>query len=984
MQRAHELAPDDYPTALALAGLLEQADRRDEAVSLYTKLEDEVGLQNAGSWHLITLYQLAQIRIRQGRRDEARALNEERARLQDQGVTVPSADESARGNLGTLLPPAPGGGPVPAPEPPALRIDTVPGVLAGYANLQAVTLVDDWRHLDEGCEVLPPDLVGWGPQGLVVARTAAGARYSQSVLYEGQVNQVAVLDLNGDRVLDFVLATTVGMTILVGAEDGASWAKADFPFPSVPTPPMDMEPVDFDHDGDIDLLLVGRPWGARLWRNDGLAVEGGRLTDATKEAGLPENVSLSWCAIEDMDVDQDVDLLFGDAGRSWLMSNERSGRFRERRSVLGDMSAAGMRLGLADFDRDGRPDVYMPTSPMPFLRSRLDGTLDPAPVPPLPGADVRQPGCELDWDLDGTTDSIWQGGGGGTLGHLALGTGTVRTFLSPAPRDPHRGRAAWGDFDADGVPDRAETTPDGLRFVRATRGGNSFRLALRGVKSNARGVGAVVEVRAGPIYRRIFWRGEPQVIGLGKRSQADIVRITWPNGVIQHDLDVESGCSRLIEQAEGLVGSCPFLYTWNGETYEYISDVLGITPMGLPMAPGMLVPPDHDEYVRVRGEQLKPRTLEDGASVYEMQFTEELREVTYLDHARLLVVDHPADTEMYPTERFSFPPFPEHRINVFKPVAAAKVTGSDGRDWTASLARVDGDYAAPFRPHRGQFLGLADPHWLELSFDPALVGSASELRLVCTGWFFWTDASVNMAAARTPGIDFVPPILQVQKDGKWVDAGPPVGFPAGKTKTMVIDVSKLLRAEDPRIRIFSTLRLYWDSIRLAAGPDHPSTVATLKATSAWLWERGFSKPLPGQHALDWFDWDVTASPRWNPHPGMYTRHGECIPLVRRVDDQFVILGAGDALRLRFDAAQAPPLRDGWRRDYLVFLDGWAKDRDPNTHGALFVEPLPFHGMKGYPYPSDQSYPDTPATRRYRDTWNTRPARTWIPSLVPRR
>lgn len=98
------------------------------------------------------------------------------------------------------------------------------------------------------------------------------------------------------------------------------------------------------------------------------------------------------------------------------------------------------------------------------------------------------------------------------------------------------------------------------------------------------------------------------------------------------------------------------------------------------------------------------------------------------------------------------------------------------------------------------------------------------------------------------------------------------------------------------------------------------------------------------------------------------------------DDRFAILGAGDALELAFDARALPPLREGWRRDFLLFLDGWAKDRDPNTVDALFVEPLPFHGMSGYPYGEDERYPDTPDLRAYREQWNTRAAKSWIAPL----
>jgi hypothetical protein len=97
---------------------------------------------------------------------------------------------------------------------------------------------------------------------------------------------------------------------------------------------------------------------------------------------------------------------------------------------------------------------------------------------------------------------------------------------------------------------------------------------------------------------------------------------------------------------------------------------------------------------------------------------------------------------------------------------------------------------------------------------------------------------------------------------------------------------------------------------------------------------------------------------------------------------FAILGSGDALELRFDARELPPVAEGLRRDYLIYLDGWAKDRDPNTIEALQVEPLPFHGMSGYPYRSDESYPQTEEHQRYRREWNTRPALRWIRPLAP--
>ena len=112
---------------------------------------------------------------------------------------------------------------------------------------------------------------------------------------------------------------------------------------------------------------------------------------------------------------------------------------------------------------------------------------------------------------------------------------------------------------------------------------------------------------------------------------------------------------------------------------------------------------------------------------------------------------------------------------------------------------------------------------------------------------------------------------------------------------------------------------------------------------------------------------------WNPTPGLYTRYGDVTKLLAQVDDKLVLMGSGDEVQLRFDAAALPPLPPGWRRDWLLKVDGWAKDRDANTAYSQTVGPLPFHGMSSYPYPAAEHYPDSPEYRDYIKQYNTRPA-----------
>ena len=962
--RAHELAPDDYPTHLALANTL--ADLDESAAEPHYRELLKRGLDFGGSWYLTTLYRLSRILFQSNKTEEARELLKKFSELQDSGLSVPSVTDLERGRYGRLEPPRPEPGlAVPAGPPPAFAATAIVSKKPGASGILALDLVGDWRAGRIG----PPDLLLWGASGIRTLTREKGAWASRGI-FDRPVALVRALDLDEDGDLDLWVVTGSGVSLLVAGDKGFTPWKAALP--QLPSPPADLEPVDFDHDGDLDLLLVGG-FGATLWRNDGVA-QGGRFSDVGKESGLPQGRPFDWCLTEDLDTDQDVDLLLGGRGGVFFAENLRGGRFRERPDVL----PAGLVLPtepiVADLDGDGRPDLRTTGEPARLLRGAPGGKLvldDSAGGPAVP----PNAATPVDANLDGVVD-LWSS----TPPWLA---GAV---LEGAP-------SAMADVDGDLVPDLVGLGHEGVVIAPGVPAGRkAFRLALLGTKDNRRGVGAVVEVRAGRAYRRIYWRGEPEVIGLGGQTSADWLRVIWPNGVAQTVVDVPAGTEWIVEQREGIVGSCPFVYTWNGARYEFVTDALGIAPLGFPMAPGELIPFDHDEYVLLRGEQLVPR-----GGFYDIQFTEELREVTYLDRVRLDVVDHPAGSEIYPNERFTPPPFPEPHVHtVVSPLTPIRALGSDGRDWVGALRAIDLDFAAPFAPYTslrassppwgGKFQGLAPRHTLELTFDRQAVRAAGKLRLILTGWFYETDSSVNIAASRTPGMRIVMPVLQAPDGrGGWRDTGPSIGIPAGKNASMVVDVTGLLSPQDPRLRIVSTLRLYWDSIRLAVDADDaPLRTTSLEPTSARLWERGFSEIVEmfGEHRLERFDWDhLAAHPRWDQHPGLYTRLGEVLPLLTGIDDRYVVMGAGDALHLRFDASALPALPDGWRRDFLLFLDGWAKDRDPNSVEALHVEPLPFHAMSGYPYRADEAFPDDSEHRAWRLEWQTRPTRRWVQRLA---
>lgn len=1034
LERAHALAPQDIPTELRLADALTdlgdgaseaEAERlTQEALRHYAALRAR-GVEFAGSWYLPILYQYATELMRLDQIEAANELFAERDALIARGITNPSTTDIQRGNFGRLDIPRPTGSRAPSLAAPKAQPAPLAACQGPPRQVARVALEERWHPLtgdrlrDKGglpagrdpaslvLDLTPsaPDTLWIDGRGLVAQR----ADGTQELLVQGAVERFAALDLGEDKrsrevlegqladgrafLKDHVLFTDAELAVVVAGrlrlfarpdywEGGAFEQRLEVDL-QLDGATRDLVAWDYDHDGDLDLALCGE-YGARFLRNDG--VDGsGAFTDDSQSFAVPPGFDCRWLLPEDLDSDQDVDLLLGGSSGALWFDSLRAGRFEDVSARLPAGQDWSARPLAADFDADFFADLFLPAS------GQLLGNAFGAKFTPEGPARAQRPGAApallADLDLSGAVDLAWLDPQGALQSVFELGTAEERPALELLPPRPELGAPAGLALGPG--PELTAAFATGLLPVRLQAAGGGFTLALKGVKDTAHGLGALVELRAGPIYRRIYWRDESLTLGLGDRPQIDVLRVTWPNGVIQSQLDLPAGAGRTFEQIEGLVGSCPFLYAWNGERFEFISDVIGITPLGLPIAPGVFVPPDHDEYVLVRGDQLAPK---DGRLT--LQFTEELREVTYLDQARLFAVDHAPGVEVFPNERFTFPPFPEeHLYTIAEHAQALSALDDSGRDWAAELAQIDGRFAEPFVPHRGQYMGLADPYTLTLRFDPAALAGARRPRLVATGWFYWSDASVNMAIARHPDWEFVPPVLEVPDgQGGWRPLGPPVGFPAGKTKTMVIELDGALDPADPRLRLSSTLRLYWDRLILATcADDAPTARHEAPLASAKLWERGFSRrvPAPGQDPscgvvlLEWFDWhDTEEQPRWNMHPGQYTKLGETRPLLAEIDDLYVILGAGDALTLEFDARALPPLPPGQVRDYLVFFDGWAKDRDPNTSEALYVTPLPFHGMSGYPYRADEAYPDTPQTRAFRREWLTREAKRWIEPLAP--
>lgn len=681
---------------------------------------------------------------------------------------------------------------------------------------------------------------------------------------------------------------------------------------------IDVAPGDFDNDGLMDLCVL-TPRGPELYRNTG-----GKF--ARQPAKLPAR-RFDRAVWIDYDHDYDLDLvLFGPEPA--LMRNQGGAGWEDR------------------------------TDDFPFIKGNVVAAeklrVDPDSKAFDLAVSYRDHAPVLYRDLLG-------------------GRYKLESFKGapPAPRDQLQG---FADFEVPGRLDSVAIGSDGsVSYMRNQKPyKNWIQVRLKGVRALKLAQGAFVEIKAGRLYRAALYAGVPVLFDLGDNTSADVVRITWPNGLIQNEVSQAGNQTHIIEEAQRLSGSCPMIWTWDGQQFEFITDVLGVAPLGARSGDGTFFPVDHQEYVRIPGRAL---AIKDGR--YQIRVTEELSEVSYLDQVQLFAVDHPAGTEIFTNDKFKSPPYPDFRLfRVTKRIYPRAAHDGQGHDELAKVSQKDQLYADDFRRSE---TGIAELHTLDLDFAGAAPSGKAVLLL--NGWVDWPDGSTFRRAAQESRAGLVTPYLQVKDaTGNWTTVNADMGIPAGKPKTIAVPVDFLSSSRE--VRIVTDLCVYWDEIFLSedtGGAGVSPAAATME--SAQLHFRGFSASRidPLRKQPDTFVYGrVSPVSFWNPTPGLYTRYGAVDELLRRVDDQLVVMGSGDEVQLQFEAL-APPAA-GFTRDFLLKVDGWAKDRDPNTAFSASVDPLPFHAMSRYPYPSGEHYPRDAGHDRYQRVYNTRLADTQIAPL----
>jgi hypothetical protein len=774
---------------------------------------------------------------------------------------------------------------------------------------------------------------------------------------------VAVADLNYDFRMDFAVAGPGGLCLLQQSDNRRLidvTTAARLPAAILRAPAAGVWPADIDTDGDLDLVVASRDGHPIVLRNNG---------DQTFEARdlFPQVTRARAFVWADLDGDGVPGAAFLDAtGALQVFINLRGGHFRAETvppsigpavAIAAAARVGGSRFELLVLASDGAiaglsyDSANGTWASRPVARVDIPAALQPGTATLLTADHDHHAAIDL-VVASGAATRVLLGGPGGAFSPL----GAALALGAQAAVDLNGdGRLELIGFDATGHPARA-----------ASRGTKSYRwqtIRPRAIASfgdqriNSFSLGGEIELRSGLNLQKQTIMSPIVHFGLGDADGAEVARITWPNGVLQAEFNLAA--DRTVNATQRLKGSCPWLFAWNGREMSFVTDVLWRSPLGLRInAQATAETPMTQDWVKVRGDQLMPRQ-----GAYDLRITAELWETHFFDLASLLVVDHDADTEVFVDERFATPAprlavVPTGRVQPF-----ASVRDDRGGDIAELAAAADSryiDFAG-----RGAYQGITRAHFVEMTL-PEEAPRTGPLWLVAQGWIHPTDSSINVAIGQ--GTHPAPEGLSLHvadRSGRFREVRTGLGFPAGKYKTVLIDLNGVFGATGPRtLRLATNLEIFWDRLGWAVGrPEAELHTRRLELTSADLAYRGYSavsQSSPSAPERPAYTLAGTGT-RWRDLEGYYTRFGDVRPLLTAVDDRYVIMNAGDELRLRFPEAPPPPA--GFIRDFVAIMDGWEKDGDYNTSFSRTVLPLPTHRSPRYDTPPGR-LEDDPVYRQH--------------------
>ena len=339
----------------------------------------------------------------------------------------------------------------------------------------------------------------------------------------------------------------------------------------------------------------GLPTGfVRLFRNNG----DGTFTDVSRESGVnlaTKSYPMTTVAA-DYDNDGWPDIYVAcDSTPSWLFRNQHDGTFRqealERGIALSEdgMEQAGMGIATGDYDLDGHPDIFkthFSDDTNVLYRNDGKGYFTDVTLRAGIGVETRYTGWGTgvaDFDNDGWPDLFLVTGSvypevertlpaypykTPRLVFRNLGNGRFEELIEeagPGIAAAHASRGcAFGDVDNDGDVDilvMNMNEPPSLLRNDVTGDGHWLKVQLQGVKSNRSAIGARVTARYGTrtqsqdvTAQSSFYSANDRRLhfGLGPATSADLV-VRWPNGATEKVASVEANQLVVIREGLGIV-----------------------------------------------------------------------------------------------------------------------------------------------------------------------------------------------------------------------------------------------------------------------------------------------------------------------------------------------------------------------------------------------------------------------------------------------
>jgi Tfp pilus assembly protein PilF len=963
LENARKIDPSETATFFQLGRARMELKQWDEAIAAFKE-----GLAiDPNHLHATAHYLLAQALLRAGRQDEAQQqLQLHQANLEGGGP--PGSIATFEKSKYTQ-----------ARVPFKLEQPDKEGVRVKFIDATKQVLGDGAQNFSGPLGVIDVNQTGWNSllviekgQSFRLLRYTNGMFHPSGAPYPAipgaHYAKMLVGDLQNDRCNDIVVLGDQGSQLFSFATNGLA-TDVSQPSRLSTVNAIDGILMDLDFTGKLDLLAVtGKTNDVRIYRQFGPLL----FSDITSTAGIPAALHNAQAVMmEDWNRDGHMDVIVSRAkGSPLLLEKQRGGPLVPREQTNW---VAGAVFCTGDFDNDLRPDLAVVGEGKITICFNGGARKDIA----FPEAASCRQLVAIDYDNDGWLD-LWAVGekirAWRNLGLSGFQEQTAQLGLDKFDGGPVS-EIHFADFDLDGDSDVIVALANGgLRYLR-NDGGNAnsqVKVQLMGNRSNASGIGCKVEIETGGLRLLRTVQHLPVEVGVGKHQKLDSFLVhwfNWPQG--SADLPVNPKEPLLALELTIQEGSCPYLYAWDGKRFRFVTDILGAAPLGLPVAEGRYTDANPEEYVWIGNEQTFPAR----GGKYQLQITEELREVLYLDEAKLVVVDHEPGTEVHSTDKLlPSKPFPRGALMTLHrehPLQRAETL--DGQDVTSALQAVDGRRVSPPKLRVPQLRGLAEPHGLILDFGP--LDASKPLVLVLNGWIRFGGGMANIAASYDPSLPFPFPALEAEvAPGIWKPIDVTVGAPAGKTKTILVDLEGKLAAGTRRLRLTEAFEIHWDRIALMEKqPNAPTKITFVTPAEADLHFRGFSpsENLPPDCPLT-PDYDqVSANSYWTITPGGWcTRYGDVSELIASRDEGLALLNGGDELSLKFAASSLPPKPAGTVRDFFLYADGWDKDSDFHVAAGTKVEPLPFHGMRDELYGQEQrpQFPSDALHRKYNTRW----------------